>query len=139
MTSVSIVIPVYRSSNSLNELFEQLIDYMQEQPLIEEVILVCDGSPDDSWEKIKKISQRDARFKGIKLRNNSGQHQATLVGCKYSLGDYIVTMDDDLQHNPREIGALIQEAQKGFDVVYGTFDSRKVNILFAQRAVLLPV
>lgn len=121
MNSVSIVIPVYRSSSLLEELFKQLIDYMQEQPLIEEVILVCDGSPDDSWEKIKIKCKQDRRFKGIKLRNNFGQHQAILVGFRYASGDFIVTMDDDLQHDPREIRTLIHEAQKGYDVVYGIF------------------
>jgi dolichol-phosphate mannosyltransferase len=82
-----------------------------------EVILVNDGSPDDSWQIILRISQSDSRFVGLRLSRNFGQHPAITAGLKYSSGEFVVVMDCDLQDKPEEIPRLYQMAQQGYEQV----------------------
>ncbi len=85
-----------------------------------EVILVNDGSRDHSWETIRDFTQEYHWASGINLMRNYGQHNALLCGIRAAQYDLIVTMDDDLQHPPEEIPALMSKLEEGFDVVYGT-------------------
>jgi undecaprenyl-phosphate 4-deoxy-4-formamido-L-arabinose transferase len=80
--------------------------------------MVDDNSSDQSYQKIVKLSQQDKRVKGIQLKENFGQQNAIFCGFNFAAGDYIVTMDDDLQHQPSDIALLLNKIKEGYDVVY---------------------
>ena len=115
----SIVVPVYRGEQTLNPLLERLAKVLPKFFDSYEVILVNDGSPDNSWDVIKKITRKYKFARGICLMRNYGQHNATLCGVRAARYDLIVTMDQDLQHPPEEIPVLLAKLKEGFDVVYG--------------------
>ena len=119
MEKLSIVIPVYNSERILINLADRLDAALQELTPNVEILLVNDGSQDQSWEVIEDIASKNSYFRGINLMRNYGQHNALLCGIRNATGDIIVTMDDDLQHPPEEIHKLIEELNKGYDVVYG--------------------
>jgi len=120
MPSVSLVIPVFNASATLNELHRQLVAVMEEQSSEFEIIFVEDCGKDDSWDIITRISNHDERVKGIQLSRNFGQHNALLCGIRAATGEVVVTLDDDLQNPPGEIPRLLQKLDEGFDVVYGS-------------------
>lgn len=118
--SISAVIPVYNSQESLAPLVERLTHVLAEIAPDHEIILVDDGSRDTSWQVIQQLSASHPRVTGIKLMRNYGQHNALLAGIRQSRFPIIVTLDDDLQHPPEELPKLITKLGEGFDVVYGT-------------------
>lgn len=117
--SISVVIPVYNSADTLDQLIDRLIQSLSEMTGNFEILLVNDGSKDQSWEKIESLSKANPNITGINLMRNYGQHNALLCGIRESSKEYIITMDDDLQHPPEEMHKLFLEIEKGFDVVYG--------------------
>lgn len=117
---LSIVIPVYNSAGSLNLLVEKLEEVLPEISQQFEIILVNDGSRDESWRTIELLMRSHPAVRGINLMRNYGQHNALLCGVRAAQGDIIVTMDDDLQHPPKEIPVLLSRLNEGFDVVYGS-------------------
>ena len=117
---LSIVIPVYNSAGSLNLLVEKLEEVLPEICQQFEIILVNDGSRDESWRTIELLMRSHPAVRGINLMRNYGQHNALLCGVRAAQGDIIVTMDDDLQHPPKEIPVLLSRLNEGFDVVYGS-------------------
>ena len=124
---LSILIPVYNSEEIIENLVRQIIDSVSDIKSVHsyEIILVDDCSPDNSWEKIKFLSKTFNLIKGISLAENFGQHNALMAGMKYSSGEKIITMDDDLQHSPKSINALLNELDKGFDVCYTSYLNRQ--------------
>src|SRR5687768_10274629 len=106
MANISVIIPIYRSAGILPELMLRLNSVLPAIAGSYEVIMVCDGSPDDSWKVIRELSRSYPYLKGINLRKNFGQHNALLVGVREARHEIIVTMDDDLQHPPEEIHKL---------------------------------
>lgn len=120
MTKISVVIPVYKSEDSLNELYRRLKASMATLDNDYEIILVEDEGMDRSWDIILELSKMDTRVKGLRLSRNFGQHNALLCGIRMAEGEVIVTMDDDLQHPPEEIPKLLDKLAEGYDVVYGT-------------------
>lgn len=125
---LSIVIPVYGSESILPELVDQIsgiassLDDVRENY---EIIFVCDQSPDNSWRVIQSLSTKHPQVHGILLRMNAGQHNALMAGFAQAKGGVIVTMDDDLQHSPADIPALLREIKQGHDVAYARFKKRK--------------
>jgi undecaprenyl-phosphate 4-deoxy-4-formamido-L-arabinose transferase len=117
--ALSIVVPVYRSAAILPALVERIESALAAIPH-KELILVNDGSPDDSWEVIGTLAAAYPWVRGINLMRNYGQHNALLCGIRAAEHTVIVTMDDDLQHPPEEIVRLLAKLEEGFDVVYGT-------------------
>jgi undecaprenyl-phosphate 4-deoxy-4-formamido-L-arabinose transferase len=117
--SLSVVIPVYNSEGTLEELLRRLAAVLPSLAPDYEVILVNDGSPDRSWETICRLSLSYPWLQGIHLMRNYGQHNALLCGIRAAHYDVILTMDDDLQHPPEEIGKLLEKLAEGYDVVYG--------------------
>jgi glycosyltransferase involved in cell wall biosynthesis len=115
----SIVVPVYRGSETLPALISRLEPVLARLADQYEVILVNDCSPDDSWQVITHLVKTYPWVRGINLMRNFGQHNATLCGVRAARFAIIVTMDDDLQHPPEEIHSLLSELDKGYDVVYG--------------------
>ena len=119
MTKISVVIPVYRSASTLPELVSRLTRVLQKMTRAHEILLVNDGSPDQSWEVIQNLSRRNPRVVGINLMRNYGQHAALAAGIRASRGNVIVTLDDDLQTPPEEMPKLIKKLNEGLDLVYG--------------------
>ena len=122
----SIVIPVYKSQNFVEKTITQLLSVIDKNNLNIEIILINDGSPDNSWEIIKKLANQHNSVIAINLVKNFGQHNAVLCGFEFAKGDYIITMDDDLQNPPSEILPLIDAVNKNdFDLVFGKFKKKK--------------
>lgn len=117
--NLSVVIPVYRSQDSLNELHERITSHLDKTGQSFEIIFVEDCGGDDSWETIRELAAKDERVSGIRMSRNYGQHNALLAGIRSAEGELIITLDDDLQHPPEEISKMLSKIQEGFDVVYG--------------------
>ena len=117
---VSVVIPVYNSEESLPELVARLHDVLPTATSAFELILVNDGSRDRSWEVVRVLAERYPAVRGVELMRNYGQHNALLAGIRMARQEVIVTMDDDLQHPPEEIPAMLADLAGGHDVVYGS-------------------
>ena len=126
----SVVVPIYNSAATMDELYNR-IRAVFENDIHEafELVLVNDFSRDNSLEVIKRLSEADSRVKYINLATNHGQQKAVLCGIEHSSGDFVITMDDDLQHPPEEIPKLIakMESDSNIDVVIGMYDSKKHN------------
>ena len=116
---VSIVSPVYKAENIVDELVSRLENVLNSLKVDYEIILVDDCSPDRSWLKIVSNSKRNHKVRGIKLSRNFGQHHAITAGLDASVGDWVVVMDCDLQDRPEEIIPLYLKANEGFDIVFG--------------------
>ena len=117
--SISVVIPVYNGSDTISLLVEQLLDTLPSITDQYEILLINDGSPDNSWQVILDLANQYSCIHGINLLRNYGQHSATLCGIRNATMDIIITMDDDLQHPPAEIPKLLEKINEGYDVVYG--------------------
>lgn len=125
--TLSIVVPVYRSAAILPKLVEQIHAEMQKEGLNEvfELLLVSDASPDNSWQVIRSLSQTHPFIKGISLRRNFGQHNAIMAGLNHVSGEFVVLMDDDLQHPPHAIGGILRALREGYDVCYTNYLNRQ--------------
>ncbi len=121
---ISVVIPVYRAATILPKLHQRLVAALLSCTDNYEIIFVEDCGGDRSWEVIQKIAQADIHVKGIKLSRNFGQHAATICGINESVGDWIITIDDDLEHPPEYIPDLYEKALHKYDVVYGIYPKR---------------
>jgi len=118
--NLSVVVPVYRGESLIEPLVERLRKSLPAVAKKYEVILVNDGSPDNSWEVIERLAEKYPGWvRGIRLMRNYGQHNATLCGARLACYEVTVTMDQDLQHLPEDIPLLLAELEKGYDVVYG--------------------
>lgn len=118
--SISVVVPVYNSELILPELVKRLQPVLAAVAPEYELVLVNDGSRDQSWKIIQELSRSLPWVRGVNLMRNYGQHNALLCGIRAARFDTIVTMDDDLQHPPEEIPALLAElSTRNADVVYG--------------------
>lgn len=117
--SLSIVVPVYNSENSIGLLVEALAELLPEIASDYEMILVNDGSRDNSWDVVQSLARQYTWIQGINMMRNYGQHNALLCGIRAVRYDVTVTMDDDLQHPPTEISRLLAVLDEGYDVAYG--------------------
>ena len=117
--SISVIIPIYNSAEILPDLAERLNKSLNTLTDQHEILMINDGSKDNSWQVIQSLSSTYPSIKGINLMRNYGQHNALLCGIRNAKNEYLVTMDDDLQHPPEEIHKLLKEIHKGFSVVYG--------------------
>lgn len=116
--SVSIVVPCYRSARSLPTLVTRLAEVMSATVRPYEVILVVDGSPDDTWQVASDLAERHESVRAILLARNYGQHNALVAGVRAARYEVVVTMDDDLQHPPEEVPALLAALTDDLDLVY---------------------
>lgn len=117
--NLSIIIPVFNAEDTLEELVTRLEKVLPEVCPRFEIILINDGSSDQSWKVIERIAQKNMKVRGINLMRNYGQHNALLCGLRLAAYDVAVTLDDDLQHPPEEINKLLEPLNTGYDVVYG--------------------
>jgi len=118
-TGISVIVPVYNSEATLNELHKHLVTALGKITADFEIIGVDDGSRDGSWSVLEQIAATDNRVTGLQLSKNFGQHNALLCGIRRARYDTIVTIDDDLQNPPEEIAKLIGRLDDNTDVVYG--------------------
>lgn len=125
---VSIVIPCYRSETTLAPVVEEIIGVMENREY--EIVLVCDGSPDNVWEVIKRLAEKYPKLiKGVLFSKNFGQHSALMAGYRKVSGDVIVSMDDDGQSDPKGIPKLLEKLEEGYDVVYARYPKLKESLL----------
>jgi len=129
MAHISVVIPVYKAEESLDELYRRLRASLEPITKDFEVILVEDCGGDRSWDIITGLARADERVKGIQFSRNFGQHYGITAGIDHCDGDWVVVMDCDLQDQPEEIPKLYAKAQEGFEVVYARREVRQDHLL----------
>ncbi|MBO7101588.1 MAG: glycosyltransferase family 2 protein [Bacteroidales bacterium] len=120
MVDISIVVPLYNEAESLPHLAEWIDRVMKEHNFTYEVLMVDDGSKDDSWQVIEQLHAQNPAYRGIKFRRNYGKSAALNVGFSATQGDVVITMDADLQDSPDEVPELYRMIkQEHFDLVSG--------------------
>jgi len=123
--TVSIVIPVYNSEATVEQLCDLLIKELSDSYRLQ-IVLVDDGSGDRSACACRRVHERHPELVDcITLSRNFGEHNAVMAGLNCAEGDYCVIMDDDLQNPPSEVRALIEEARRGYDVVYTRYEAKR--------------
>ena len=120
---LSIVSPVYGAAAIVGPLVERISAAVAPLTAEFEIVLVEDGSPDNSWAQIAAVAGREPRVRGLRLARNFGQHAAITAGLAHTRGEYVVVMDCDLQDEPAYIPALLAKAREGYDIVL----TRKAN------------
>jgi glycosyltransferase involved in cell wall biosynthesis len=120
---LSVVVPVYRSEETVGQLVSRLFDVLEATGREFELVLIEDGSPDRSWEVLTELAARyGERIVAVQLMRNYGQHNALMCGFRIARGAIVVTMDDDLQHPPEAVPDLVAALEaRGLDLVYGTY------------------
>lgn len=126
---ISIVSPVYQAEELVHLLVDRILATISPISNNFEIILVEDGSSDQSWQKIKEVCSQEPRVKAIRLSRNFGQHFAISAGLRASRGDFIVIMDCDLQDRPEEIVNLYSKVLEGYDIVQARRTVRKDKII----------
>lgn len=132
MHGISAVIPIYNEEQSIPELYQELKEVFDEIGLPYELIFVDDGSTDQSINNLIAIGRRDPNFRLIEFRRNFGQTAAMAAGMENSRYDYVVTLDGDLQNDPREIPKMIAKLEEGYDMVAGWRKDRQ-DRFFSRR------
>lgn len=124
---ISIIIPIFKSELIIDKLLKKISKELSNfsKALSYEIVLVNDNGLDNCWLKIKKLKKKFRHIVGIALAKNYGQHSAVMAGLRYCTGDYIITMDDDLQHDPKYIKQLVSKLIDGYDVCYTNYKNRK--------------
>ena len=128
MSLYSVVVPVYNSEHTLGELYTRLEKVFRETLKEDfELILVDDGSKDRSYEIMTELREKDHRVRIIQMARNFGQHPALLCGFAHVKGEFVVTMDDDLQHQPEELPKMVSTMQErpDVDVIIASYEGRK--------------
>ena len=112
------VVPAYQEAGVIAAVAERLTGVLEGIDGDWEVVIVDDGSVDDTWREITKLAEQDERFRGIRLARNFGHQLALSAGILAARGDAVITMDGDLQHPPELIPELLAKGAEGYDVVY---------------------
>ncbi|SHL54323.1 glycosyltransferase family 2 protein [Hymenobacter psychrotolerans] len=124
----SVVVPVYQGQATLAVLAQRLRQFFEAAGYSFELVFVHDHGPDDSWRVIQELRQQlgPEVVRAVRLARNFGQHNALLCGFRQARGRFIITLDEDLQHDPADIALLIRRQQEAdFDVVYGCYEARQ--------------
>ncbi len=124
----SIVVPVYNSAAVVGQTIDRITEAFEQAGLRYQLVLVNDGSKDGSWELISERARSAPCIVALNLLRNYGQHHANLAGMREATGDYVITMDDDLQNPPDQALILIGEAMKGRDLVFGRFERKRASL-----------
>jgi dolichol-phosphate mannosyltransferase len=124
MTTLSVVAPIYNEGSLVSEFVKQVVENVSKITSDYEIILVDDGSVDDSWSFITKETQDNKKIKGLKLSKNFGHHFAITAGLHNSSGEWVVVMDSDLQDRPVVIKDLYKKAVEGYEVVFVSRSNR---------------
>ncbi len=122
---LSIVVPLYNEEESVEKLVTGILLVAQHFKFTYEIILIDDGSKDNTWNIIEKLKETTPQLKGIKFRRNYGQTNAMVAGFDQASGQIIVTLDGDLQNDPSDIPMLLAKLEEGYDIVSGWRKERK--------------
>ena len=135
MTHLSVVVPVYNESSLIGELVNRVKNNLVSVTEDFEIILVDDGSRDETWKLIENEAKQEKRIKGIQFSRNFGQHYAITAGLHHSSGEWVIVMDGDLQDRPEVIPDLYKKAVSGFDIVFVSRQKRpeKFHYLMLQK------
>jgi glycosyltransferase involved in cell wall biosynthesis len=123
-TDISVVVPVYGGSKALPELCRRLDAVMQSAGYVYDLVLVDDRGQAEAWIAICAVAAQHPQVRGLRLSRNFGQHAATICGIAHARGKWIVTMDDDLEHPPEAIPAMLAAGDDDHPLVYGVFEKR---------------
>jgi polyisoprenyl-phosphate glycosyltransferase len=134
MRKISVVVPAHDEQGAIPQLVERLRSVLDAAAEEWEVVLVDDGSTDETWEQMRQASAADARVRSLRLSRNFGHQAALTAGLSVASGDGVVTMDSDLQHPPEAIPDLLAMAEQGYDVVYAVRVQREGEGWFKARA-----
>lgn len=139
---LSIIVPAYNEQDNVRLLYNALLASLQLEKLSFEIIFIDDGSSDQTFAHLEQIAEDDERVRIIKLRRNHGQTAAMVAGIDHAAGRVLVTMDADLQNDPRDIERLLAKLDEGFDLVVGwrqnrqdKFLSRRLPSVIANRLI----
>ena len=127
--SLSIIVPLYNESGNVPVLVDRLFSALENTDLPSEVILVDDGSRDNTFDAVKQAAEKDQRIRGIRFRRNFGQTAAIKAGVEHARGDICITMDGDLQHDPDQIPLFLAKIDEGFDLVCGYRKKRNDSLM----------
>ncbi|MCJ7727874.1 MAG: glycosyltransferase family 2 protein, partial [Actinobacteria bacterium] len=122
---LSIIIPIYNERESIGKLYDNLNGALSGMNLKYEVLLIDDGSIDGTFDELLKLHRKNKLFKIIRFRKNFGQTSAISAGFSYAEGEVVVTLDADLQNDPRDIPVLLEKLNEGYDIVSGWRKNRK--------------
>jgi len=122
---LSIVIPIFNEGENIDALYKELVDVLSALAVSAEILFIDDGSTDNSFDLLKRIQAQDDRVIVIRFRKNFGQTAALSAGFDFARGNVIVTMDGDLQNDPKDIGKLLEKIDEGYDLVSGWRQKRK--------------
>lgn len=126
---ISVVIPVYKAENCLDELYQRLKAALESISPDFEIVLIEDCGGDNSWQVIERLAVADPRVRGIQFSRNFGQHYGITAGLDFCHGEWVIVMDCDLQDRPEEIPRLYAKVQEGYDVVLARRGARRDPIL----------
>jgi glycosyltransferase involved in cell wall biosynthesis len=139
---LSVVIPVYNESPNVTRLYDELTEVLGQYGRSYELILVDDGSRDDTFDRLAAFQARDPRLRVIRFRRNFGQTAAFAAGIAYARGRLVVLSDGDLQNDPRDIPKMVARIEQGHDIVCGwrrdrkdTFVTRRVPSMIANKVI----
>ncbi len=122
---ISIVVPIYNEEESIRPLYAELKETLDDLGEEYEIILIDDGSTDASFSILKELAQKEQNLKVIRFRKNFGQTAAISAGFNYSQGDFVVTLDGDMQNDPHDIKKMLDMAKEGYEIVSGWRLKRK--------------
>jgi glycosyltransferase involved in cell wall biosynthesis len=126
---LSIVVPLYNEEESVSALHKAIVEAIDPINLRYEMIFVDDGSKDNTFQRAKEIAERDVRLRIVKLRKNCGQTPAMVAGIDHSRGEILITMDGDLQNDPKDIPRFLEKIREGNDIVCGWRHKRKDKLI----------
>lgn len=126
---VSIIVPIFNELDNIRPLYQELLAAMESQARPFEFVLVDDGSRDGTTLRLKQLASEDERVKLILFRRNYGQTAAMQAGIANANGDYLVTIDGDLQNDPRDIPMMLDKLDDGFDLVHGWRKNRQDHLI----------
>lgn len=139
---LSVVVPLYNEFENVDPLVQWIMESLEEYPDPFELVLVDDGSSDGTWAHISAAARTDRRIRGIQLVRNTGQTAAMMAGFEAARGSVVVSLDGDLQNDPRDIRTVVERLEDGYDLVCGwrmnrqdAFLLRKVPSWFANRLI----
>jgi glycosyltransferase involved in cell wall biosynthesis len=126
---VSVIVPIYNEIDNIQPMYDELAEAMSQQHRPFELLFVDDGSHDGTVGRLRGIAEQDQRVKLVLLRRNFGQTAAMHAGIQNADGEYIVTIDGDLQNDPRDIPMMLEKLDEGYDLVHGWRKDRKDHLL----------
>jgi dolichol-phosphate mannosyltransferase len=118
--TLSVCVPVYNEAENIPLLYDAIVASVEPAGISVEIIYADDGSADESWKAIKALTQKDPRVRGLRFTRNCGETAASDAALRAGRGTYLMTMDADLQNDPRDIPAFLAELAKGVDCVCGS-------------------